>query len=267
METIPNSWATPAPVKAVFFDIDGTLAELGTFEIVPSAIRALEQLRARGVRCFVASGRGPADLAGFPMELFDGAAMFNGQYCTIAGELVHDLRFSAESLDSIFAFAQNTDRALTVQGLSGLYSVRRTETFMRVYAMALDRFPLTDVDAIDRSVIYQSTAECALGEEDALAAQLVGCETARWNPFFVDIIPAGGGKGRGIRAMLDHLGFSPNEAIAFGDSQNDIPMFRACGTSIAMGNGSQDVKTAATYVTDGIGDDGVLNAFVRLGLI
>ena len=44
-------------------------------------------------------------------------------------------------------------------------------------------------------------------------------------------------------------------------------MFRACGTSIAMGNGSQDVKTAATYVTDSIGDDGVLNAFVRLGLI
>ena len=48
--------------------------------------------------------------------------------------------------------------------------------------------------------------------------------------------------------------------IAFGDNGNDIPMFLKAGLSICMGNGSDEVKRIADYVTDNIWDDGLYNA-------
>ena len=55
--------------------------------------------------------------------------------------------------------------------------------------------------------------------------------------------------------------------MAFGDGGNDVDMFGAVGTSVAMGNGGAEAKAAATYVTDHIDADGFWNACVRLGLL
>lgn len=56
-------------------------------------------------------------------------------------------------------------------------------------------------------------------------------------------------------------------SIAFGDGVVDIPMFKACGFSVAMGNGNDEVKQAASYVTDDVDQDGLYNAFKYLKLI
>ena len=59
------------------------------------------------------------------------------------------------------------------------------------------------------------------------------------------------------------MGISPDEAIAFGDSFNDIPMLRAAGMGVAMGNAEQAVKEAADYITDDCDRDGVAKALER----
>ena len=55
--------------------------------------------------------------------------------------------------------------------------------------------------------------------------------------------------------------------IAFGDGVVDLPMFEACGNSVAMGNGNEIVKNAATYITDDVDADGLYNAFQHFGLL
>ncbi|MFR7751669.1 MAG: HAD hydrolase family protein [Collinsella sp.] len=60
--------------------------------------------------------------------------------------------------------------------------------------------------------------------------------TTRWCDLFCDIIPANGGKDLGVAATLERLGIDASEAIAFGDGENDLSMFSAVGTSVAMGN-------------------------------
>ena len=57
------------------------------------------------------------------------------------------------------------------------------------------------------------------------------------------------------------------ESLCFGDGGNDLGMFDAVGTSIAMGNGNSEVKEMADFVTDGVDENGIWNACVRLGLI
>ena len=45
-----------------------------------------------------------------------------------------------------------------------------------------------------------------------------------------------------IHLLLKYLNVDPKDAIAFGDGVVDIPMFKACGFSVAMGNGNDEVK-------------------------
>ena len=65
--------------------------------------------------------------------------------------------------------------------------------------------------------------------------------------------------------LLDYLKIDKNEALAIGDSEDDISMFEAVGTAIAMGNAKTDlVKEKATIVTDTIDNHGVATIIANL---
>ena len=49
-------------IKAAFFDIDGTLVGFKTHRVAESTWRAIELMRARGVRVVIASGRSVAEM-------------------------------------------------------------------------------------------------------------------------------------------------------------------------------------------------------------
>ena len=70
-----------------------------------------------------------------------------------------------------------------------------------------------------------------------------------------------------VNALLDNLHRSREDTIAFGDAKVDIPMFEACGYSVAMGSGGNECREAADYVTDDVDRDDLYKAFVHLGLI
>lgn len=78
--------------------------------------------------------------------------------------------------------------------------------------------------------------------------------------FYLEVIPRVINKGQGIRDICRALGISPEEVISFGDAANDIPMLRAAGTGVAMGNAAEDVKVAADYVTATNDADGIAAA-------
>src|SRR5690606_38542238 len=58
----------------------------------------------------------------------------------------------------------------------------------------------------------------------------------------VELLPPGVSKGHGFARAAELLGFAPDEAIAFGDMPNDIPMFERAGYAVAMGNGDARVR-------------------------
>ena len=74
---------------------------------------------------------------------------------------------------------------------------------------------------------------------------------------------------RGMRKWTD-VGFSSiyyvleklekNELAAFGDGQNDIPMFESVGHIVVMENATDDVKKYADFITKSNNDDGVAYA-------
>jgi len=71
-------------------------------------------------------------------------------------------------------------------------------------------------------------------------------------------------KGDALQAACAHLGISTAEVVAFGDSENDIEMFRVAGASVAMGQADARTKAAATTVTGRNDEAGVAQAIERL---
>lgn len=83
----------------------------------------------------------------------------------------------------------------------------------------------------------------------------------------VEVTPRGVSKAKGLELLCQKLGCTPENAIAFGDSGNDINMLMRAGYSVAMGNASEDVKAIADYVTDSVQNAGIAKAIgVLFGL-
>ncbi len=82
--------------------------------------------------------------------------------------------------------------------------------------------------------------------------------------FYLEVIPRSINKGQGVRDICRALNLRPEEVIAFGDAENDIPMLRAAGVGVAMGNADAAVKAAADLVTLSNNEDGIAAALARL---
>jgi hydroxymethylpyrimidine pyrophosphatase-like HAD family hydrolase len=79
----------------------------------------------------------------------------------------------------------------------------------------------------------------------------------RSEPFYLEVVPTGIDKAKGLEALRSRLGVMPAELIACGDGYNDISMIRYAGLGVAMGNAQDIVKEAADYVTLSNEADGV----------
>lgn len=79
----------------------------------------------------------------------------------------------------------------------------------------------------------------------------------------LELSPAGIDKGTGLRALAALLGVPAERTIAVGDADNDLPMLRAAGLAVAMGNANDSVRDAADVVVADNDHDGVAEAIRR----
>lgn len=80
---------------------------------------------------------------------------------------------------------------------------------------------------------------------------------------FAEATAGGINKGSALARVASELGFKSNRTIAFGDNQNDVPMLRWAGESVAMDNALQEVKTIASKHTLSNSEDGVAHFLER----
>jgi len=68
-----------------------------------------------------------------------------------------------------------------------------------------------------------------------------------------------GNKGQGLKLLAEKLGISLKNVAAFGDALNDLPLIKAAGVSVAMGNAVTELKEEAKFITNRNDEDGVAN--------
>lgn len=83
---------------------------------------------------------------------------------------------------------------------------------------------------------------------------------SRTHHLLVEGTAPGIDKGVGVRRLIEHLQMDPARVLAIGDNFNDLPMFAAVGTSVAMGQSPEPVRQAADWIAPTFEQDGVAAA-------
>ena len=85
---------------------------------------------------------------------------------------------------------------------------------------------------------------------------------------WLDISPQGVTKASALEEQRSRLGIDKSQVLVMGDGRNDIEMFEWAKTSgglaFAMGQAPDEVKAAATNVTESVSDDGVASVLAGL---
>lgn len=254
-------------IKAAFFDIDGTLLSFETHRMPDSTKRALELLQQNGVSIIVASGRPLYQMPPSMRSGFDAYLTLNGQLCFDSEGVYRSVPIPRADADIVLGQVED--------GLYDALVLQRERSFVnrltpRVQATATKAglvYEPGDLALAYEAPIYQFCIFVDPGEEGVFMDATTGLAQTRWTELFCDVVPAEGGKNYGVAATLERLGITPDEAIAFGDGGNDLSMFGAVGTSVAMGNAWDEVKEQASYVTSSVDDDGIYRACEHFGLI
>ena len=259
-------------IKALFFDIDGTLVSFKTHRIPQSTVDALEQAKKNGVEVYISTGR-PKQIInnlGQIEHLIDGYITANGARCFVEDTLVSQHAILPSDVKKIIEAADRDNYPAIVVSESRFAIHHYTDEVYEIFCKGLgvdSSIFITDVDALGDEAILQVTPFCTVEQEALLMPTLANCTSGRWHPAFTDITARGADKGKGLHAMADYLGLNIEETMAFGDGGNDISIIKEAGVGVAMGNAGEELKLVADYITTHVDEDGVKNALIKYGVI
>ena len=255
-------------IKIAFFDIDGTLIPKGTHDIPTNTLEALEKLQASGVKCFIATGRSLSALMtlGVNQFNFDGYLTLNGSLCYDSHlEKMFGLPFTEGETEVLARIFDAKKIAFEIVGEFVRYANYQSELQKNIYSNL--KLNLPSIQKYKGEKIYQICA-CLTPEHKSLLNDFLDESlVSEWAENAIDIFPTNGGKQNAIKKIMEMFDIKQEETIAFGDAENDIKMLEVVGTAVAMGNGSDEVKAVADYITTNVDDDGIGNALRHFGLI
>jgi Cof subfamily protein (haloacid dehalogenase superfamily) len=273
-------------INLLLADVDGTLV---THEkvLTESAKAAIAKLRAGRVEFAITSGRPPRGMQMLiePLALTTPIAAFNG------GMFV---RPDLSLIEQRVLQAGVIEPAIEVMHAHGLdiWIYRGTDWFVRQrHGPHVDReewtvkFPPTvvanfdgltnnvaklvgvsdDLDAVQKcEAAVRAFAEDLHGHHSNPQREpYSSVSAARSQPYYLDVTHPDANKGSVVLFLSKMLGIPADQIATIGDMPNDISMFKQSGISIAMGESSEEVKTAATYTTTSSEEEGFANAVER----
>ena len=255
-------------IKIAFFDIDGTLIDMNTKIISEKTIYTLQKLKSNGIIICIATGRSPMGLPQFDNIVFDAFLTFNGSYCFNEKENVYSNPISSEDIKALLKNASEMDRPVSIATSKRLAANGKDQDLIEYFGFSkLELEVAEDFEQVANEEIYQVMLGCRKEEYSQILKNTKNVKIAAWWDRAVDIIPANGGKGVGIRKILEYYHLEKEEAIAFGDGNNDIEMLEAVGTAVAMENTSEELKKIATDRCGHVSEDGVYHYCMKHHLI
>ncbi|MEO9321088.1 MAG: phosphoglycolate phosphatase [Nitrososphaera sp.] len=218
-------------------DIDGTLTENGGGAIHLGALSKLRYLERLGHKVVYVTGR--SSIEAYVLAVFGGTTKVavgeNGGAITVAPQ-DHKLLASKEKCEAGYQLLKKSLDGVQIKPVFP----RMTEVvLLRTFDLA-EAQRILDENHLD---LYMSDSKYAF-----------------------HINEKGVDKGFGLKSALELLDAEQERTIAIGDSETDIPMFRECGVSIALGHSEKPVKDAATHVVSGGAGHGLVEAIDYVAL-
>lgn len=256
-------------IKIAFFDIDGTLIDMNRKVISEKMVYTLKELQRNNILICIATGRTPLELPDFQGVEFDAFLTFNGSYCYNKRQKIFCNPIPKRDVYQIIENASGISRPVLIATLDRLAANGKDQDLVDYIAFAKLEVEVAEDfwEVAKKEDVYQIMLGCREREYAKILKHVENAKIAAWWDRAVDVIPVTGGKGVGIEKILEHYCLKKEEAIAFGDGDNDIEMLKAVGLGIAMENGSEKLKAAADRICGHVAEDGIYHYCREQGLI
>ena len=258
--------------KILFFDIDGTI--LTADHMIPQSAReALLAVQQAGHVLVINTGRPYRHIE--PQIRSFG---FNGYVCAIGGHIFIDGReilyksFTHDESAEIRNVGYECGMDMLFESERGIWMDDRcTSAFARREFAWLESIGVPGYTDTEREDFSFDKFVC-WPTEHADRERFINRFSDRLNFIYrensmLEVVHKGLSKAKGMRIVMEALGFSAADSYAFGDGANDLPMLREAGTSVLMGNAPKDLWKEADYVTSSVTDDGLAKALRHFELM
>lgn len=254
-------------MKAIFFDVDGTLIE-GTnpdFRYMREPVKcAIRKLQAAGHYVFIASGRSYAFLDEKIRDFgFDGYVLLNGAVIYFHDKIIYRDPLDKALVQKICATSKAHNMEYTLQSDEKAYvhcDFKYILDRLALYGIFAKQLCLDfDEDSID---VYKMEIDSPYNADkkyilDILPDSMTYVEELNSVHCHIEVYAKRNSKATGILHVLDLLNIDVKDSYAFGDGDNDIEMLSTVGLSMAMGNATPKAKAAAKIILPTILEDGV----------
>jgi len=202
--------------------------------------------------------------------------IFKGLACDFDGTLASEDRIGPEALDALGRARQAGLRLVLVTGRTffeltrvcgclDLFDAVVAENGAVLYyptgAMIRDQGPAPPnrlLSELDRRGIYYQVGRVIVGtgraDEAGVLEALDATGVTRqlvYNRAALMLVPRGVSKGSGVEHALRFLGLSFQDVLAFGDAENDLDLFEACGWTGCPANAVASLKERADWIFPG----------------
>lgn len=257
-------------IKAVFFDVDGTIFSLKTKSIPESTRKAIKNLREKGIKVIVATGRSVNDLSHIKDIDFDGFMTFNGGYCmTVDGQVMYRKVIDTDDIKNLIDYSERSDVSFSLMYEDTVRISHESPKVLELYHHVDIPVPaLVDKEKLDIENVLQVNVFIDPENEESFMREIMpNSLSSRWTPLFADVNPAGVSKQGGVEYFCEYFDIDLSETMAFGDGGNDISMLKSVKIGVAMGNAGDNVKEIADFVTEDVDDHGIERALMYFGLL
>ena len=266
--------------KILASDYDNTLVPFGEGRPRQKVVKAIKKLQAAGGRFVLSTGRAypcvnlKGQLGGIR---FDYAITCNGA-CVVdrEGRIVAEHPLTAEEMYALVDFCEDYNYPLQFNFRDACYAYCEYEYLHRGYqqmnSIGLD---CVDGEDQDRHLIDMPHAAFAAMPPERVADfaakyghlglhwMQVGAQNADGLCYY-DIVRGGMDKGVGLADLCEKMGLTLADAVAAGDSANDVAMLKAAGLGCCMANGTPDAKAAADRIIGDVREDGLADLIDEL---
>lgn len=261
-------------MKIAFFDIDGTLTSEIDGSVPASARDAIRRARECGNLMFLNTGRCFQNVEPRFREVgFDGYVCGCGTHIVIGDESPLYVTQPADRIHKIIDVARQAQVDLL---LESRYMVMFDYSHPLTHPVAIKQdksfkakgYPMNiNIDApsfnCDKFVFWYENQD-QLAQVRTVSDEWFDCIDR--SETFKEFVPKGYSKATGIQYVLDYYNLTPDDAYAFGDSNNDLPMLEYVPHSVAMGNSDPaELMNKVSYVTAKASEDGIAKALEHLG--
>ena len=257
-------------IEAIFLDMDGTVYSHTTNRIPPSALRAVEAARKKGILVFVATGRNLWELrqmgiADFPC---DGWITMNGSYCFNDQGVYYKNPIDSGDIAVLIEELEKTPfPVIFCEGDDMFINYADEEMKKSLEAIHTGLAEPRDIHNAVQREIFQLIPYAREGVWRHVEERLSHVKCIRWTELAVDVCPADSGKDIGVRKTCEYYGIDLSRTLAAGDGPNDMDLFRACAFKAAMGNGAELLKREADFISDDIDQDGLYRIVEEYGCL